>query len=129
MLRSDLCDYKDAYIAMGRKIDLGVFGNNDMTEKDSVFKNNAPFWSCITKINNIFIDNAKDLDIVMPMHNLLVQSNYYFMTSESFGNYFRDDVDNPNDNASDSKSFKYKIKITGKTEVKPAQVGNGRNTN
>ena len=51
------------------------------------------------------------------------------MTSESFGNYFRDDVDNANDNASDSKSFKYKIKITGKTEVKPAQVGNGRNIN
>ena len=72
MLRSDLCDYKDAYIVMRSKIDLGVFVNNDMTEKDSVFKNNAPFWSCITKINNIFIDNAKDLDIVMPMHNLLV---------------------------------------------------------
>ena len=51
------------------------------------------------------------------------------MTSESFGNYFRDDVDNANHNASDSKSFKYKIKITGKTEVKPAQVGNGRNIN
>ena len=51
------------------------------------------------------------------------------MTSESFWNYFRDDVDNANDNASDSKSFKYKIKITGKTEVKPAQVGNGGDTN
>ena len=38
MLRSDLCDYKDAYIVMRRKIDLGVFVNNDMTEKDSCLK-------------------------------------------------------------------------------------------
>ena len=68
------------------------------------------------KVNNTFIDNAEDLDIVMPMYNLLEYSDNYSMTSETLWNYYRDDVDNVNDNLSDVKSFKYKTKITGKTE-------------
>ena len=47
------------------------------------FKNNAPFRSCISKINNTFQDNAEDLDIVMPMYNLLECNDNYLMTSES----------------------------------------------
>ena len=72
MLRSDLRDYSDACIVVRGKIDLGGWGNNDMAEKDSVFKNNAPFSSCISKFNSKFTDNAEDLDIVMAMYNLLV---------------------------------------------------------
>ena len=73
--------------------------------------------ACILKINNTFIDNTEDLDIVMPMYNLLENSNNYLITSESFWNYYRDEVYNINDNSSDAKSFKYKTKIKGKTEV------------
>ena len=66
MLRSDLCDYNETYIvAKGVVTVLG--GNNDAYEKKLVFKNNEPFISCISKINNTLIDNAEDLDIVMPM--------------------------------------------------------------
>ena len=68
------------------------------------------------KVNNTFIDNAEDLDIVMPMYNLLEYSDNYSMTSETLWNYYRDDVDNVNDNLSDVKSCMYKTKITGKTE-------------
>ena len=69
MLRSDLCDYSDAHIVVKETIDLlADDGNkNDKAEKDFVFKNNAQFRSCISKINNTLIDNAEDLAIVMPM--------------------------------------------------------------
>ena len=56
-------------------------GNYDMTQKGVVSKNNASFRSCISTINNTFIDNAKDLDTVMPMYNLFEYSYNYSMTS------------------------------------------------
>ena len=69
MLRSDLCDFNDAYIV--------VKGTFKVTEPDNAkrtkavtFKNNAPFINCILKINGTKIDNAEDLD-VMPMYNYL----------------------------------------------------------
>ena len=55
--------------------------NGNRRNKRLTFKNNAPFKSCISKINNTFIDNAKDFDIVMSMYNLLEYSNNYSMTS------------------------------------------------
>ena len=55
--------------------------NGNRRNKRLTFKNNAPFKSCIWKINNTFIDNAKDFDIVMSMYNLLEYSNNYSMTS------------------------------------------------
>ena len=82
----------------------------------------APFVSCISKINNTLIDNAEDLDIVMPMYNLIEYSKNYSKTTGSFWNYYRDEpncglggADN-NMNYSDSKSFYYKTSITGKVE-------------
>ena len=78
MLRSDLCGYSDAYIIVKVTIDFGFFGNNDVTEKGVIFKNNASFRSCISKINNTFIYDTEDLDIVMPMYNLLEYSNNYY---------------------------------------------------
>ena len=48
--------------------------NNTFGEKKLVFKNNTPFINCISKINGIKIDNAEDLDVVMPMYNLLEYS-------------------------------------------------------
>ena len=74
MLRSDLCDFSDVYIVV--KGDITVDGNNNANKRDKnlVFKNNAPFINCITKINGINIDNAEDLDVAMPMYNLLEYS-------------------------------------------------------
>ena len=63
MLRSALSDYGNAYIVTKWTINLKVNGNNDMPEKDVVLKINASFRSCITKINNMLIDHAKDFDI------------------------------------------------------------------
>ena len=68
MLRSDLCDFNDAYIVVKGKI-IFKNPNNDVYDKKLAFKNNAPFISFVLKINNILIDNSEDLDIVMPMYN------------------------------------------------------------
>ena len=57
--------------------------NDDKTRNKKLIKNNAPFKTCIPNINIIFIDNAEDLDIVMPMYNLLEYSDNYSMTSVS----------------------------------------------
>ena len=78
VLRSDLFDYNDAYIVV--KGIMSVRGTNDANKrkKKLTFKNNSPFWSCISKINNKLIDNAQDLDIVIPMYNLL-EHNIWFV--------------------------------------------------
>ena len=49
----------------------------DIRNKVLALKNNAPFTNCISKINNVLIDNAEDLDVVMPMYNLLEYSKNY----------------------------------------------------
>ena len=87
MLRSDLCDYSDAYIFVKRRIN--VRGNNSNNRKNNklIFKNNSPFRSCISKINNTFIDNAKDLDVVILVYNLLEYSDNFPMASGSSRNY------------------------------------------
>ena len=63
MLRSDLCDFSDAYIVVTGKITVAT-ADNDAYDKKLVSKNNAPFIECVTKINNTLIDNAEDLDKV-----------------------------------------------------------------
>ena len=80
MLRSDLCDYADAYILINGAITVAANGANNIRDKKNrklILKNNAPFISCITKINNELIEDAEDLDIVMPMFNLLEYSKNY----------------------------------------------------
>ena len=81
--------------------------------KAVAFKNNAPFINCISKINGVKIDNAEDLDVVMPMYNLLEYSKNYRKTTGSLWNYYRDQPSNPL--SSNSESFKYKTSIVGKT--------------
>ena len=123
MLRSDLCDYSDAYIVVKGTVDLLAAGANEYNKagKEIAFKINAPFRSCISKINNTLIDNAEDLYIVLSMYNLLEYSDNYSMTSGSLKNYYRDELSDVNDNASDGKSFEYQIKVKGKTPERPAQ--------
>ena len=112
MLRSDLCDFSDAYIVV--KGDINVTNpNNAKRNKSATFKNNAPFINCITKINGIKIDNVEDSDVVMPMYNLLEYSKNYKKTTGSLWNYYRDEPTNPL--SYDSESFKYKTSITGNT--------------
>ena len=125
MLRSDLCNYSDAYIVVKGDITLKktiTRGFIDVRNRFLAFKNNAPFTNCIWKIN------AEDLDIVMSMYNLLKYSKNYRKTTRSFSNYYRDEPNNPPLNDDDpptinynadpitnSESFKYKSSITGKT--------------
>ena len=80
MLRLDLCDYADAYVLVNGTIT--VAGNNprDRQNRSAILKNNAPFISCITKTNGELIEDAEDLDIVMPMYNLLEYSKNYRKT-------------------------------------------------
>ena len=77
MLKSSLCDYSDAYILVkgtitiaGAEADVAA-RQADERDKGVVFKNCAPFTNCISEINNTQVDNAKDIDIVMPMYNLI----------------------------------------------------------
>ena len=86
MLRASLCDYSVAYILVKGNIRVnntaadGSDANN--TNKKVIFKNCAPFTSCISKINNTQIDNAKYIDIVMPMYDLIEYNDNYSKTSE-----------------------------------------------
>ena len=118
MLKSSLCDYSDVYIFVKGKITITGAGTDavarqaDERDQGLAFKSCASFTNCISEINNTQIDNAKDIDIVMPMYNLIEYSDNYAKTSGSLWQYYRDD---PNDNLADSESFKSRIKITGKT--------------
>ena len=126
MLQSDLCDYADAYILVNGTITVTANGDNnnnannirDKRNSPLILKNNAPFVSCITKINGELIEDAEDLDIVMPMYNLLEYSKNYRKTIGSFYNYYRDELGgnaNNKDNTVNSNTFRYKNKITGNT--------------
>ena len=68
MLRSDLCNFSDAYIVVEGDITLEGDNNANKRNKNLAFKNNAPFINCILKIDNEKTDNAEDLDFVMPMY-------------------------------------------------------------
>ena len=72
MLRSDLCDFSDAYVVKG--VVTVTEWENTKRNKSIAFKNNAPFINCIWKINGVQIDNVEDIDVVMLMHNFLEYS-------------------------------------------------------
>ena len=128
MLRSNLCDYSHAYILVKGPITVTVPGanngsNNIRVKKNRplIIKNNVPFVSCITRINGELIEDADDLDIVMPMCNLLEYSKNYRKIIGSLYNYYRDELTNDgydnfaNRNVVNSEAFKYKNKIAGNT--------------
>ena len=83
-----------------------------------VFKNNAPFINCISKINGVKIDNAEELDVVMPMYNLLEYRKNYKKTTGSLWNYYRDEpsstirANNITHSILNSESFDYKASFT-----------------
>ena len=122
MLKSSLCDYSDAYILVKGTITVnntaaqGAGANN--TNKKVIC---APFTNCISKINNTQIDNAKDIDIVMSMYNLIEYSDNYAKTTGSLWQYCKDIPARNNDaivifaenNLTDL--FHFKVKITRQT--------------
>ena len=115
MLKSSLCDYSDAYILVKGIMTIAGAGADaaarQADERDKLW-HCAPFTNCISEINNTQVENAKDIDIVMPMYNLIEYRDNYAKTTGSLWQYFRDD---PNINLADSESFKSNIKIKGKT--------------
>ena len=113
MLRSDLCDFSDAYIVARGNITVTEPINAKQKDESVAFKNNAPLVNFISKINDKQIENVEDLDIVLPMYNLLEYSKNYRKTTGSLWNYYRDEPSNPL--SSNSESFKYKTSITGNT--------------
>ena len=126
MLRSDLCDYSDAYVVVKGTITF-TDSNNHACDKKLALKNNAPLISCILKINNSLIYNAEDVDIVMPMYNLNEYSKNYLKTTGNLWNYYRDEpgsgvVGNINYSIKDSMSFHYKTSITGRLDGKNTEI-------
>ena len=122
MLRSSLCDYSVGSILVGVTITVTVLasgGNNNNIQV--AFKNFAPVTNCISEINSTQIDNAKYIDVVMPIYNLIKYSENYSETSGSLWQYYRDEPGLANAGTLDnfpgnSASFKYKQKVTGLTE-------------
>ena len=111
-VKPSLCDYSDAFILVTGNIIVNANNNTD-----AAFKNCAPFSTCTTKINDIFVDEANHIYIAMPMYNLIEYSDNYSDTSGSLWQFKRDEV--PVNNADltidGSKSFKYKAALLGKT--------------
>ena len=141
MLRSNLCDFNDAYIVVKGNITAtkkiftaddieapdntpakvaatNTANNNAFGEKKLVFKNNASFINSVSKINCVKIDNAEDLDVLMLMYNLLEYSKNYKKTTGSLWNYYRDETNSGVNDGMDnsimgSKSFDYKAHFIG----------------
>ena len=120
MLRSNLCDHSDAHMFVKGTITITGDGDNNAAkradERDNcvIIKYCAPFTKCISRINDTDTDNAKDIDIVMPMYNLIEYSDNYWRTSGGLYQHYKDE---PNDHIADSESFQSKVKITEKTPV------------
>ena len=122
MLQSDLCDYSDAYVLIDSTIRVAGNAPRDRQNRPVILNNNAPFISCITRINGELIEDADDLDVVMPMYNLLEYSKNYRKTIGSLYNYYRDELyddadlnNHPNNHVVSSSVFQYKSKLLGNT--------------
>ena len=126
MLKSSSCDYSDAHVLVKGTISVnntaaaGAAVNN--TNKKVIFKDYAPFTNCISENNNTQIDNARDIDIVMPMYNLIEYSDNYTKITGSLWQYCKDIPGRDNNNliegftgGNTTDSFNFKAKLTGKT--------------
>ena len=127
MLKSSLCDYSDAYILVSETITVpdtvgaGAVANH---RKNMIIKTCAPFTNCKSKVNNTQIDNAKDIDIVMPMYNVMEYSGNYSKTCGSSRHYYRDepflnangDITDFSADSNNCALFRFKTKIAGRIE-------------
>ena len=125
MLKSSLCDYSDAYILVKGTISVNDTAACDPINNNNrkvIFKNCVPFTNCISEINNTQIECAKDIDIVMPMYDLIEYSDNYAKTTGSLWQYCKDIPARDNNNevneftaGNPTDSFNFKAKITSKT--------------
>ena len=117
LLKSNLCDYNGAYILVSGDIIVTAAPATQVA-----FKKCAPFSKCIKKIDGTTIDDAEDLDLVMPMYNLIEYSSNYSETTGSLWFHSNDEPTNFDaniENTDDFNSFKYKAKLSGNTETQP----------
>ena len=118
VIKPSLCDYSDAYILVIRDIKV----TNIAADTNVAFKNCAPFTRCVTHINDEHIETSENLDIIMPMYNLIEYSDNYSDSSGSLYQFKRDespmnDNNNPlNITWNNSSSFKYKASLLGKAD-------------
>ena len=126
VLKPNLCDYAEAYIL----VNCTIRAANAVNATRLALKNCAPFTKCNLEINDEYVDTVENLDIVMPMYNLIEYSDNYQDSSATLYQYKRDEP--PEDDAAadltadNSSSFKYKIKLLGNIDqVNPdaARVG------
>ena len=126
MLKSSLCDYIDEYILLKGNITVNNTAAADAatnnTNEKVIFKNCAPCNDCISETNNTQVDNAKDIDIVMLIYNLIQYGDNHSKVSGSLWQYCKD-IPAVNNNgeivefngANANDSFNFKAKITGQT--------------
>ena len=113
VLKPNLCDYAEAYILIDGTIRAAAANANTKL----ALKNCAPFTKCNLEINDELVDTAENLDITMPMYNLIEYSDNYQDSSATLYQYKRDEP--PEDNATadltvnNSSSFKYKLSLLG----------------
>ena len=116
VIKPFLCDYSDAYILITGDITV----TDIAADVNVAFKNCAPFTRCVTHVNDEHVKTAENLDIIMPMYNLLEYSDNYADSSVSLYEFKRDESP-VNDNwnlinvaLTNSSSFKYKASLLGK---------------
>ena len=124
VLKPNLCDYADAYILVDGTIRAEAANAANATATRVALKNCAPFTKYNLEINNEHVDTAENLDIVMPMNNLIEYLDNYQDSSATLYQYKRDE---PPDNnvdliANDSASFKYKVNLLGNPVVTNRRV-------
>ena len=111
-LESSLCDYSDAYILVAGDITVTDANNNTKVE----FKNCAPFNKCRTEINETFDDEANNINITMPMYNLIEYSDNYSDTAGSLWQFRRYEIEGDADlTINNASSFKYKANLISDT--------------
>ena len=116
VIKPNLYDYSDAYILVTGDIKVADVA----ADTNVASKNCSPFTRCVTHINNEYVETAENLDIIMPMYNLIEYSDNYADSSGSLHQFKRDespmnDAVNPSNVALDnSTSFKYKASLLGK---------------
>ena len=113
-MKSNLCEYKEAYILL--RGDINIIGHR---ETQIAFKNCAPFTKCITKVDETTIVDDENLDLTMLMYNTVENNSYYLETSGSLWFYSKDEAsifDADIQNTDDLKFFKYKTKLLGEAD-------------
>ena len=118
VLKSNLCNYNDTYILV--RDDITITRDNGTQEE---FKNCAPFFKCITKTYGTTVDDIEDLNLVVPIYDLIKYSSYYSDMTGSLWFCYKDEATDFNANIANTAAFKFfvhKAKLVGETGTQPA---------